>query len=184
MAGSQYLNGLADMAHERNFITWLSTNGDKKDVVEQILPNYDLVHVTVSKAVEALKWLKVNCLEHLSIKLTCDSNTTLKDFKEFAQMKFPHKSMIVYHDLNTAHPKELPLQKELKDFLDKSASWDITSEEPYLYREIDGVIVKRPVEGFSIFTDDIAVPKIYPNGNYGNSWTTEEPQQLFTVNKG
>ena len=145
-----------------------SENFDDKDVIASAPTRSD-----------ALKWLNEKFSEHLNIKLACNSDTTLDDFKEFAKIKIPHKSVIIYHDLNLKKPKEVPLKLDLKEYIDKSADWSTTSNAPYLFREIDGVVVKRPVEGNSVFADSPIIPKIYPNGNYGNSWTTEEPQKLF-----
>ena len=174
VVGEDFLNQIAENAHERNFLMWLSTNGIKTETVKNILPHYDMVHITVDKPEDAIRWANSEYLKHIDIKFPCTEKTSLAEFLKFAEITkdFPNKKMIVYNDL---HRKEIKIQPELAAVLDDPAVNYITAPHGFQkYAEINGVTIKRTIQEDNHFADSQLIPRLYPNGNYNCTWENEK----------
>lgn len=173
VVGEEFLNQIAENAHERNFLMWTSTNGIKSETIKRILPNFDMVHITVDKPEDAIKWADSEYLNRIDIKFPCTENTSLADFLRFAEITrdFPNKKMIVYNDL---HRKEIKMQSELAALLNKPDVHYIVAPHGFQkYAEVNGVIIKRTIQEDNHFADSQMIPRLYPNGNYNCTWENE-----------
>jgi len=85
MVGEELLNKIATAAHDKDFMIWVSTNGIKKQTVENILPNFDLVRITVYTPEQALKWADSKHIDKMELKFPCTGKTTVKDFEKFVE---------------------------------------------------------------------------------------------------
>lgn len=83
MAGSEHLNKIADLAHKYGFRICISTNGKKKDVIEEILPHFDWLQITCRSDKEIDHWRKFK--DKVNIKLAGDENLTLDKFRHFVE---------------------------------------------------------------------------------------------------
>lgn len=177
--GERYLNNIAEDAHKRNFLMWMSSNGIEKETIDNILPNFDFIHITCDKPEQVHKWLMPKYLDKIGIKFPCTAKTTLKDFLEFAEATkdFPNKRAIVYNDMNRV---EIKLQPELAEYLsDSNVNYVIAPHGFHKFGEINGVTVKRIVEGQNIYEDTQLIPRLYPNGNYNCTWQNELNNQYL-----
>lgn len=173
VVGEDFLNKIAENAHARKFLTWISTNGIKEETVKRILPNFDMVHITVDTPEEAIKWANSEWLNRIDIKFPCTEKTSLADFLKFAEITkdFPNKKMIVYNDL---HRKEIKMQPELEALLDDpNVNYIVAPHGFQKYAEINGVTIKRTIEQDNYFADSQMIPRLYPNGNYNCTWENE-----------
>lgn len=167
MAGSKHLNKIADLVHKYGFGICISTNGKKKDVIEEILPHFDWVQITCRSDKEIDHWRKFR--DKVNIKIAADANFTLDKFRHFAEFTkdFPRKSLTMYFDKNF---KVVCKDKELQDYF-SNLKWEKIGD--YSFSFIDGVRIKKyePIE--NKFSEEPFVPKLYPNGNYGKTWLNE-----------
>lgn len=173
VVGEEFLNKIANNAHNRDFLMWISTNGIKKKTVENILPNFDLVRLTVDTPEEALKWADSKYINKLDIKFPCTEKTTLADFEKFAETTkdFPNRMMIVYND---KFRKEVKLQPDLAELLnDPSVNYEVAHHGFQKYGKINGVTIKRTIQENNNFADSEMIPRLYPNGNYNCTWENE-----------
>ncbi len=173
VVGEEFLNQIAENAHERNFLMWTSTNGIKTETVKRILPNFDMVHITVDKPEDAIKWADSEYLNRIDIKYPCTEKTSLEDFLRFVNITkdFPNKKMIVYNDL---HRKEIKMQPELAALLDGSdVKYTVAPHGFQKYADVYGVTIKRTIQEDNHFADSQMIPRLYPNGNYNCTWENE-----------
>ncbi len=173
VVGEEFLNKIAENAHLRNFLVWISTNGIKRKTVESILPNFDLVRLTVDTPEEALKWADSKFIDKLDIKFPCTEKTTLGDFERFAELTkdFPNRMMIVYND---KFRKEVTLQPDLAELLNSSkVNYKAAKHGFQKYGSINGVTIKRTIQEDNCFADTKMIPRLYPNGNYNCTWENE-----------
>lgn len=173
VVGEEFLNKIAENAHLRNFLVWISTNGIKRKTVESILPNFDLVRLTVDTPEEALKWADSKLINKLEIKFPCTETTTLGDFERFAELTkdFPNRMMIVYND---KFRKEVTLQPDLAELLNSSnVNYEVSKHGFQKYGKINGITIKRTIQEDNHFADTKMIPRLYPNGNYNCTWENE-----------
>ena len=173
LVGEDFLNKVASDAHSRDFSMWISTNGIKKNTVENILPNFDMVHITCDTPEEAIKWANSKYLDKIDIKFPCTQNTTLKDFLKFSEItkNFPNKKMIVYNDLRR---REVKIQPDLAALLDApDVEYLIAPHGFQRYANINGVTIKRTIQQDNPFANSQMIPRLYPNGNYNCTWENE-----------
>lgn len=167
MAGSEHLNKIAQLVHKHGFEICVSTNGIKKDVIEEILPNFDWVQVTCRSDKQIDYWRKFK--DKVNIKLAGDADLTLDKFKHFVEYTkdFPRRSLTMYFKPNF---EEVCKDKGLQDYLNK---FDWEEQGSYLYTFVDGVRVKKCIPSKTNFIDEPLIPKLYPNGNYNKTWQNE-----------
>lgn len=167
MAGSKHLNEIADLVHKNDFEICISTNGQKKEVLNDIIPNFDWTQITCWSDKQIDYWRKFN--NKINIKLSGDEKLTLDKFSHFADytQDFPRRSLSMYFKPNF---EETCKDQELWTHLNKS-DWE--RQGSYLYTFVDGVRVKRCIPGETNIIDEPLIPKLYPNGNYNKTWQHE-----------
>lgn len=174
MVGVDYLSFIAGMVHSFGFEICISTNGIKRDVIEQIIPFYNWLQITVRSKKEIDFWRKYK--DKVNIKLPGDHTLTLEKFNSFVEetKDFARKSLTMYF---TPDFKELCTDSKMWEVL-SAAEWERCGS--YLYTFINGVRVKRCIPGITNIADEPLIPKLYPNGNYNKTWFNENQDSYLT----
>lgn len=169
MAGSEHLNKIAELAHKNGFEILISTNGKNKEVIKEIVPNFDWIQLTCRTDKEIDYWRQYK--DKVNVKLPGDENLTFEKFKHFAEYTkdFGRRSLVMYF---TPDYEETCKDDKMWSYLNK-LDWKRSGHYLYAYTE-DGIRVKRSIHGKSNIAIDPLSPKLHPNGNYNNTWSNDK----------
>lgn len=167
---TEKLIALAQLIRKYGFSPIMSTNGIQKDKIEEILPYYDWIQVTVHSDKDIDYWRKYS--DRINIKISGDKFLTIDKLNHFIEYTegYKRRSVSMYF---TPDFKELCEDEQVWELLNSPEhKWQINGSYEYMFYK--GVRFKKCIHGKTNIIDEPTVPKYYPNGNYNKSWKNEE----------
>lgn len=168
LVGSEYLIKIANLVHSFGFEICISTNGTKKQIIEEIIPHFDWIQITCYTDEQIDFWSKYP--DKVNIKIAGDENFTLEKFEHFIEKtkQFKRKSLSMYF----APEKGSLCNDENVYKLLNNLDWKRLGSYEYTFYE--GVRIKQYIPGETNIIDEPMIPKLYPNGNYNKNWYNEK----------
>lgn len=168
------LKQISEIVHNKGFRITMSTNGQLKERIIQVLPYFDAIQITINDNKEIEFWRPWK--DKINLKLCGDSNFTMDKLQQFINLSdgFYRKSVSMYF---TPDFTELCTDKEIWDLLD-TLDWKRSGS--YMYCFYNGVRFKKCIPNETNIIDEPTIPKLYPNGNYNKTWNNEELDDYLT----
>ena len=162
------LIAMAELAHMKHFRIIMSTNGKLKKKIEELLPYFDQIQITVNSDAEIEYWRAWK--DKVNIKIAGDEKFTLERLEHFISVtkEFARRSVSMYF---TPDFEELCTDVRVWKLLD-TLKWKRNGS--YMYAFYKGVRFKKCIPGETNIIDEPSVPKCYPNGNYNKTWNNED----------
>lgn len=162
---------LANLIRSYGFSPIMSSNGVRKDIINEILPYFDWIQITTHSEKETEYWREVNKkFNNINLKLSGDKQLTYDKLMHFIETTkdFKRRSVSMYF---TPNFEQLCKDEKIWDML-KTLDWKINGS--YKYAFYKDVRFKKCIPGITNIADEPTVPKLYPNGNYNKTWLNEE----------
>lgn len=169
MLSFEELRDIALVIKKYDFSPIMSTNGIQKDKIEQLLPYYDWIQITVYSDKDIDYWKQHT--DKINIKISGDKLLTYDKLMHFIEYTkdFKRRSVSMYF---TPDFTELCQDEKIWELLnDEQHEWYINGSYSYMFYK--GVRFKKCIKGKTNIIDEPTVPKYYPNGNYNKTWNDE-----------
>lgn len=169
--GTEKLIKIANIIKMYDFSPIISTNGFAKSVINDILPYFDWIQITIHSDKETEYWREINKkYGNINLKLSGDKSLTYEKLVDFFDntRDFNRRSVTMYF---TPKFEELCKDERIWGLL-SSLNWKRNGS--YEYAFCKGVRFKKCIPGETNIIDEPTVPKLYPNGNYNKTWNNEE----------
>jgi organic radical activating enzyme len=160
---------IAKTIRKHNLSPIMSTNGSDREKILKILPWFDWIQITIYNKEQIDFWKKYH--SKINLKLSGDKTLTMDRLKWFIHNSedFERRSVSMYF---TPDFKELCEDPEIWRFL-SSPFHDWNRNGSYDYMFCNGIRFKKCIPGKTNIIDEPTVPKLYPNGNYNQTWSNE-----------